>query len=610
MDNNDYYDPRFTNNSGDDNNAGTSGRTDPERYGEEPRTYDDPLSENHGFGQVPVSEKTAAPADPQTPDPVGDIPVYDGRKFAGPAREDVRPPVTDVPPEPPIPPRPPVNDPPRYSPTNTGYIDPTNGRAANGSYGAPSSYTGPDSSNGMRGTYSAPTGGQSNYGNPNYGYGSTGQTVQQTKPQKTKKAKKSGGKSFVAWLIVACVIVSFVAGLGGAAVIAKVSGNSGTVQRQTYTGPSSQSGATDKTKDNGGKTVELPEGTVAAAAAKASDSVVVITTEQLATNFFYGQYVTEGAGSGVVYDAENGYIITCAHVVSGATKITVTLNDDTQATATLVGADSESDIAVIKIDVDNLVGAEIGDSDELVVGQEAVAIGNPLGVLGGSVSSGIISALDREITIDGQNYTLLQIDAAVNPGNSGGGLFDISGRLIGIVNAKSSGSDVDGLGFAIPINSASEVANQLISQGYVGGRTYLGIQAFEYSASTSQSSIYSARSSGLANYIDNYGVYFTGYLEGQSGDLKFGDRIVAIDGTSVSTLSDIKSLLSEHSVGDVVKLTVSRLDENTGRSQITELQQTLIERPAEAATTETQQPAQQNNGGMNGYEQFFGDFFN
>lgn len=319
-----------------------------------------------------------------------------------------------------------------------------------------------------------------------------------------------------------------------------------------------------------------PDGSITTAVENAAYSVVEISTEVVSTSFFYGEYIQSGAGSGVIIDAEDGYIITCAHVISGASTVTVTLRDGKTYGAEIVGSDSQTDIAVIKIEAEDLVEAVVADSDKLVVGQTAIAIGNPLGTLGGTVSSGIVSALDREITIDGQEYSLLQIDTSINPGNSGGGLFDITGSLIGIVNAKSGGSDssttIEGLGFAIPVNDALQVADDLINQGYVGGRAYLGIQVYEYDGS--QNIDYS-----LYDYIyaGGLGVYFKEYQSGQKGDLLFGDKIIAIDGNEVSTRNEILSILADYSVGDEVTLTVSRLNSDMGRRQMIEVKVTLIE---------------------------------
>ncbi len=184
------------------------------------------------------------------------------------------------------------------------------------------------------------------------------------------------------------------------------------------------------------------------------DTVVEIKTSSVVTDRFYHQYVTSGAGSGVII-AKEGFIITNYHVIEGAVNITVRLTDGTECSATLCGVDAKKDIALLKINIsDQLPFASMGSSKDLVVGQDVIAIGNPLGSLGGTVTNGIISALDREVVVDGNQMTLMQTNAAINPGNSGGGLFDMYGNLIGIVNAKQSETGIEGLGFAIPIDVA------------------------------------------------------------------------------------------------------------------------------------------------------------
>ena len=213
----------------------------------------------------------------------------------------------------------------------------------------------------------------------------------------------------------------------------------------------------------------------ASVAAAASDSVVEITTESVQTGSYFNQYVATGAGSGVIISAD-GYIVTNDHVISGANSIAVRLHDGTTLDAALVATDAKTALAVIRVQAQGLIPATLGTSADLVVGQPVVAIGNPLGRLGGTVTDGIISAKDRVISIDGEHMTLLQTNAAVNPGNSGGGLFDAQARLVGVVNSKSSGSDVEGLGFAIPIDTARPVIEQLITQGYVSGRPSLGME--------------------------------------------------------------------------------------------------------------------------------------
>jgi serine protease Do len=281
-----------------------------------------------------------------------------------------------------------------------------------------------------------------------------------------------------------------------------------------------------------------------------ADSVVEITTESTVTSTWMQQYVTEGAGSGVVL-TENGYILTNEHVIEDAQSITVTLTDGTSYDATVIGEDSESDIAILKIDATGLTPAVLGDSDTLEVGDTAIVIGNPLGELGGTVTSGIVSALDREITIDDETMTLLQIDAAVNPGNSGGGLFNDMGELVGIVNAKSEGDGVEGLGFAIPINDVKTVITDLMSYGYVTGQTKMGVTLVD------------VEDQQTASYynVDEYGVYVVEVEDGSNADnagIKAGDRIVSLNGETVSDASDVQTFISDVSVGDVVTVVVDR----------------------------------------------------
>lgn len=289
-----------------------------------------------------------------------------------------------------------------------------------------------------------------------------------------------------------------------------------------------------------------------------SDTVVEVYTESVSYSSYYGEYVNEGAGSGVIYSAD-GYIITNNHVIDGASTIKVTLSNGDQYDATLVATDSVSDIAVIKINAKGLHSAVLGDSDSLKVGQSCIAIGNPLGTLGGTVTNGIISALSREVTIDGQKMNLLQTNTAINPGNSGGGLFNYSGQLIGIVNAKSggtsSGTTIEGIGFAIPINYAKEIAQQLIENGYVEGRPQLGIKAVEIN-NIQQAWNYS---------VNSYGIYVAELVteNAKNSGLEVGDVITMLDGEETITFETLKGKLSEYSAGDEVTLTVVR-----GKSQI------------------------------------------
>lgn len=292
---------------------------------------------------------------------------------------------------------------------------------------------------------------------------------------------------------------------------------------------------------------------------KTSDSVVSITTESMSTDAWAQNYVTKGAGSGVIIQS-NGYIITCNHVIEGASKITVTLKNKKTYTATVVGTDSDNDIAVLKIRATGLKAATYGNSSKLQVGDQVVAIGNPLGELSNTATTGIISALNRNLTIDGKKLNLLQTDASINPGNSGGALFNSSGNLVGIVVAKSSGSDVEGLGFAIPINKAAKIAKQLIKTGKStsssnssssssSGDAAIGVTVTELSESQAKSSGYDAAGVYISSVTSAYA---------RSAGLESGDRIAAVDGTSVSSLTALKSALKKHSPGDKAKITIVR----------------------------------------------------
>lgn len=288
--------------------------------------------------------------------------------------------------------------------------------------------------------------------------------------------------------------------------------------------------------------------TIPDVAAAVSASVVEIKTESAVYDKFYGSYVSEGAGSGVII-TESGFIITNNHVISGASTITVTLSNGKEYPATLIGADSESDIAVISISPsvgETLTPAVLGRSNSLVLGESVVVIGNPLGSLGGSVTNGIISSLDREIIIDGETMTLIQTNAAVNPGNSGGGMFNMYGELVAIINAKSSGENIEGIGFAIPIDHAYSIASQLVEFGYVKGKVDHGFTLIEIS------DIWD-----MAKYnVSSTGVYI--FSSAYSEEFNNGDLITQFNGVKIQSLSDIKLALNGCKVGDEVSVTVVR----------------------------------------------------
>lgn len=278
------------------------------------------------------------------------------------------------------------------------------------------------------------------------------------------------------------------------------------------------------------------------------ESVVEIRTETVKQGSILNQYVSSGAGSGVIIGIAEGtndyYLVTNNHVIDGASTITVILTDGTEFNAKLVGTDELTDVAVIKITSQKkLSTAKFGQSSMLAVGEDVVAIGNPLGKLGGTTTNGIISAIERDIVVNGNAMKLLQTNAAVNPGNSGGGLFNMAGELIGIVNAKYSDDNVEGLAFAIPSDTVKNVATQLLENGYVKGRPSLGITVTEYSKSHW----------GLA-----VGPYVIVVDPRDNSDFKVNDQIVRIDGNEISTMNSVNYIINQKSVGDTVTVTVYR----------------------------------------------------
>ncbi len=342
----------------------------------------------------------------------------------------------------------------------------------------------------------------------------------------------------------------------------------------------------DKTDDNIGGTTGNNAGGQGlgsqGVAEKAVPSVVAIRTEEMTTgNFWFGSQVISGAGSGVII-SEDGYIITNSHVVDGADTITVELSDGSTHKAELVGSYTNGDIAVVKINASGLPAAAFATMDTVHQGEAVYAVGNPEGNFSGSITGGILSALDRQIRVSvevesGGNYggyyggtvtrtitlDVLQFDAAVSPGNSGGGLFDGDGNLIGIVCAKSAETDSEGLGFAIPGGKAQEIAAALISDGVYQpesgdgdgstntntNKAILGISAAYLDSAAAQQ--YGYRSAGV------YVVEITVQSTHQAG-LRVGDRIISIDGTVVTDLDSVTGHLANKNPGDQVELLVER----------------------------------------------------
>lgn len=249
--------------------------------------------------------------------------------------------------------------------------------------------------------------------------------------------------------------------------------------------------------------------------------------------------VQQGSGSGIIISSD-GYIVTNEHVIDGAQEITVILNTGEECTATLTGKDNKTDLAVLKIDKTNLPAATLGDSTTVKAGELAVAIGNPLGQeLAGTVTAGVVSAVNRTMTVDNKTYNLIQTDAAINPGNSGGALVNKYGEVIGINTIKLSNTEVEGIGFAIAISEAKPIISQLSENGYVSGRPLVGISVTEMK-------------SGL--YVENVN-------EGsgaQKAGLAKGDLIVKVDGQAVTSSKVFNEARDKKSPGDYITVTIVR----------------------------------------------------
>lgn len=309
-------------------------------------------------------------------------------------------------------------------------------------------------------------------------------------------------------------------------------------------------------------------GNVSHIAKKIGPSIVGIKITSPVDTIFGIRAYDEAEGSGIII-SKNGYIVTNYHVVeaadpknkgTSATELTVFLSDDREEKAKFIGGDSSKDIAVIKIEADNLTPAELGDSSVLEVGELAVAIGNPLGMeFAGSVTVGYISALNRTMEIGNDTFSLIQTDAAINPGNSGGALVNAYGQVIGINTVKISVSGVEGLGFAIPINDIKDVIKDLIEVGYVKGKPFIGVSGRSITKEMS------------AWYQMPEGFYVLSVTKGVSADnvgIKRGDIITALNGKKVVTISDLEQEKNKFKAGDKVKIEFMRGDKKITKDMV------------------------------------------
>ena len=310
------------------------------------------------------------------------------------------------------------------------------------------------------------------------------------------------------------------------------------------------------------------------------NSTVGITTS-ITTNYWGYQTTSAASGSGFIITAD-GYILTNHHVIENASAITVSLYDGTTYQASLVGYDESNDLAVLKVDAENLVPVILGDSDQLNVGDSVLAIGNPLGELTFSLTAGLVSAKDREVTMSNSvTMDLLQTDCAINSGNSGGALFNLYGEVVGITNAKystssSSSASIDNIGFAIPINSVKSIVESIIEKGYIS-KPYIGVSVMDVSE---QTQVYGVPAGAAIQELTEGG-------PAEEAGLQVGDVITAVDGTAISGSKDLKAAIGEAEVGQTLTLTVYR------QGQTLEISLTVGEQVQSAQADTTTQPTSQ-----------------
>ena len=364
------------------------------------------------------------------------------------------------------------------------------------------------------------------------------------------------------------IVLPFFSGIVGCAVVLGTCFTVPTIRNQLLGTTNSSTSSTSSSSQSSGYVDQVSlsnySDTAVYAANKILPSIVGIEIQYNVTSMFsiFGGNQTSTAtatGSGIII-SEDGYILTNNHVVSSseaeayyqvseATKVTVTLfNDDTKYEATIVGTDEETDLAVIKIDATGLTPAEFADSDSIKVGEFAMAVGSPLG-LQSTITCGVVSAVNREVTdSDGKTYTLIQTDAAINAGNSGGALVNSEGKVIGVNTLKLTGTDVEGMGFAIPINSTTDITSQLIQYSKVR-RPYIGITGMDLDSETAN-----------ANHLVE-GIYVKDvetFSAAEKGGIKIGDVIVKADGKDIKTMDELNEIKNSHQIGDQMTVKVNR----------------------------------------------------
>jgi serine protease Do len=407
--------------------------------------------------------------------------------------------------------------------------------------------------------------------------------VMDAKPVGDRK-KRLGVK--IAALALCCALVGGAAGAGITAAVNHRGGDATSIKVSGRTA----SEVTLKTVD--GKTEMTDRENYAANV----NSVVSINCSSATTNYFGQTVQTASSGTGFIITSD-GYIVTNHHVIDGASGIKVTLYNGKNYDATIIGSDEDYDIAVLKIDAAGLQAVTLGDSDTLNVGDRVLAIGNPLGELTFSMSGGMVSCVNRAINVDGTPFNMIQTDASINPGNSGGPLLNVYGEVVGIVSAKYSSystETVEGLGFAIPINDVAAMIKDIMTNGYVTNKPYLGVTAGTMNQQMAQQT-------GLTEGVYVYSVT-DGGAAAKAG-IKVGDVITKIDDTKIASLEDLTAAKKSYSAGDQATFTIYR----GGKSQ--KISVTWGTQPAESKTDTSTSATQNQNGNSGNSNQDMQDLF-
>ena len=421
--------------------------------------------------------------------------------------------------------------------------------------------------------------------------------------------KKRGSAGKVVALLLACALVGGASGVGASLLT-----GSRQTTAQTETAAQSETSANGTTLFEGQRETEAltvayvdtsRELTAAEVYAENVNSTVGITTS-ITTNYWGYQTQSAAAGSGFILTAD-GYILTNYHVVEDSNSITVSLYDGSTYDAKLIGYDENNDIAVLKIDATGLQPVVLGSSGELHVGDQVVAIGNPLGELTFSLTSGMVSALNREVTFsNGLRMSLIQTDAAINSGNSGGALFNMYGEVVGITNAKygssssSSGTaSIDNIGFAIPIDDVRSIVESIIENGYIV-KPYIGVSVQNVSSESQQLGL--PQGAAVAEVVAD--------SPAESAGLKANDIITAVNGTAITSSTDLVNTVKGAAIGDELTLSVYR------QGQEMELKLTVGEKTQDAlpqtdntqSSQDSSQQQQQQDGQQYGYSYGQGGF--